>query len=233
MKGYLRFIVTAMALTLVLGGISAAESNAQPGKLGEILRRMDAHNKALTTLRADVTMGKQNAQLGDEPEITAGTAIYAKRPAKDALVRIDWKKPLEESLSVVDGRYIIYRTKLGVAYTGSAKERSKDTKGNSALAFMNMSKADLSANYTAVYLGEATLSDSTRTVHLQLTPKTKTSYKSAELWVDVDGMPRQSKIVENNNDTTTVLLTKLQKNPSLKSSDFQIAYPKGTNVVKS
>lgn len=233
MKSYLRFILPAIALMIVFGGVSALESKAQPGKLGEILRRMDAHNKALTTVRADVTMGKQNAQLGDEPEITTGTAIYAKRPGKDALVRIDWKKPLEESLAVVDGRYIIYRTKLGVAYTGSAKEKSKDTKGNSALAFMNMSKADLSANYTAVYLGEATLSDGTRTVQLQLTPKNKTSYKSAELWIDVDGMPRQSKIVENNNDTTQVLLTNLKKNPSLKSSDFKVSYPDGTKVVKS
>ena len=194
---------------------------------------MDAHNKALTTLRADVTMGKQNAQLGDDPEITTGTAIYAKRPGKDALVRIDWKKPLEESLAVVDGRYLIYRTKLGIAYTGSAKDRTKDTKGNSALAFMNMSKAELNANYAASYLGEATLSDGTPTVQLQLIPKTKTSYKSAELWVDADGMPRQSKITENNNDTTTVLLTKLEKNIKLDSSNFQISLPKGTTIQKS
>ncbi len=232
MKRYLRFALPTIALMFVFGATVVTESYAQ-GKLGEILRRMDTHNKALTTLRADVTMGKQNAQLGDDAEITTGTAIYAKRPGKDALVRIDWKKPLEESLAVVDGKYIIYRTKLGIAYTGSSKSATKDTKGNSALAFMNMSKADLNTNYTAAYLGEATLSDGTRTVQLQLTPKNKTSYKSAELWVDVDGMPRQSKIIENNNDTSTVLLTNLKKNPSLKSSDFQITYPKGTNVVKS
>jgi outer membrane lipoprotein-sorting protein len=233
MKRYLRFILPTVAVMFVFGAVGIADAKAQVNKLREIMTRMDVHNKALTTLRADVTMGKQNAQLGDDPEITTGTAIYAKRPGKDALARIDWKKPLEESLAVVDGKYIIYRTKLGIAYTGSTKDKTKDTKGNSALAFMNMSKADLNANYSAAYLGEATLSDGTRTVHLQLTPKAKTSYKLAELWVDVDGMPRQSKIVENNNDTTTVLLTKLQKNPSLKSSDFKVSYPNGTKVVKS
>lgn len=221
----------AVALMFVFGAMAATESKAQ--ELGRVLRRMDDHNKALTTLRADVTMGKQNAQLGDDPEITTGTAIYAKRPGKDALVRIDWKKPLQESLAVIDGKYVIYRVKLGVAYTGSAREKTKDTKGNSALAFMNMSKAELNANYTAAYLGEATLSDGTRTVHLQLTPKNKTSYKSAELWVDVDGMPRQSKIIENNNDTTMVLLTKLEKNVKLDSSNFQIVLPKGTTIQKS
>ncbi len=231
MKSYLKFTLTTIAMLLVFGGIAATESRAQ-GKLGEILRRMDAHNKALTSLRADVTMGKQNAQLGDDPEIVIGTAIYAKRPKKDALVRIDWQKPAE-SLAVIDGKYVMYRPRLSTAYTGSAKAASKDTKGNSALAFMNMSKEQLNANYTAAYLGEATLSNGVRTVHLQLTPKTKTSYKSAELWVDVDGMPLQSKIIENNNDTTTVLLSNLKKNPSLKPSDFEIVIPKQTKVVQS
>lgn len=214
-------------MMFVFGVVGAVKADAQVNKLGEILRRMDAHNKSLTTLRANVTMGKQNAQLGDDPEITSGTVIYAKRPGKDALVRIDWTKPMEESLAVLDGRYLIYRKKAGVAYTGSAKDKSKGTKGNSALAFMNMSKADLSANYDAAFLGEATLSDGTRTVQLQLTPKTRTSYKTAELWVDVDGMPRQSKITENNNDTTTVLLTKLEKNIKLDNSSFKIALPSG------
>jgi outer membrane lipoprotein-sorting protein len=233
MKRYLRFILPTVAVMFAFGAVGVADAKAQVNKLREIMTRMDVHNKALTTLRADVTMGKQNAQLGDDPEITTGTAIYAKRPGKDALVRIDWKKPLQESLAVIDGKYVIYRVKLGVAYTGSAREKTKDTKGNSALAFMNMSKAELNTNYTSAYLGEATLSDGTRTVHLQLTPKNKTSYKSAELWVDVDGMPRQSKIIENNNDTTMVLLTKLEKNVKLDPSNFQIVLPKGTTIQKS
>jgi outer membrane lipoprotein-sorting protein len=70
-------------------------------------------------------------------------------------------------------------------------------------------------------------------VHIKLTPKTRTSYKTAELWVDVDGMPRQSKLTEHNNDTTTVLLTNIQKNPSLKGSDFEIKLPPGTKTIKS
>ncbi len=221
----------AMAVLFVLGTAAVTESNAQ-GKLGEVLRRLDTFNKRITTLKADVTMGKQNAQLGDDPEITVGTAIYAKRPGKDALVRIDWKKP-EESLSVVDGTYKIYRPRLATLYTGSAKNASKDTKGNSALAFMNMTKDQLNANYTAEFLGAATLSSGVQTFHLRMTPKTKTSYKSAELWVDVDGRPLQSKIIESNNDTTTVLLTNVKENEPLKASDFQITPPNGTKVVKS
>jgi outer membrane lipoprotein-sorting protein len=230
MRKYLKLALPALAMMFVLGTVT--QSNAQGGELGKILRRMDAHNKGLTTLRADVTMGKQNAQLGDDPVISVGTALYAKRAGKDALVRIDWRKP-QESLAVIDGKYYMYRPGLKMAYTGSVQSASKDTKGTSALAFMNMSKEQLSANYTAEYLGDATLSDGTMTVQLRLTPKAKTSYKTADLWIDVDGMPRQSKIVENNGDSTTVLLSNLKKNPSLKTSEFQIKWPNGTQVQKS
>ena len=132
---------------------------------------------------------------------------------------------------MIDGKYVTYRPEHKVAYTGSS-ENGKG-KASSFLAFMNMKSDELRANFTAAYLGEATLSDGTRTIQLQLTPKTKTNFESAELWIDADGMPRQWKIVENDTYIKTVLLTNLKKNPSLKRSDFEIALPKGTKVEKT
>jgi len=194
---------------------------------------MDDHNKGLTTLRSRVTMVKTHAQLGGDSDTTVGTAIYAKRPGKDALVRIDWEKPAE-SLSVKDGQYRMYRPRLNIAYEGSVKNATKDAKGNSALGFMNMSKAQLDANYDVRLLAEnVSLSNGVRTWHLELIPKTKTSYKTAELWLDTNGMPNQTKIIEQNNDTTTVLLTDFKKNIPLKTSDFEINLAKGTKVQKS
>lgn len=236
MKSLLRPVLMIVAMGVFAGIVSVDDVTGQ-SKIGEIKRRMDAHNKGLNTLRARVTMVKTNAQLGGDSDTTIGTAIYAKRPGKDALVRIDWQKP-EESLAVVDGQYIMFRPRLGIAYTGSVKEATKGN-GNSkqtssALAFMNMSKAQLDANYDVALLTEnATLSSGVKTWHLQLTPKMKTSYKTAEIWVDPDGMPQQTKIIEHNNDTTTVLLTNLEKNVELKSSNFQILLPKGTKIQKS
>ena len=221
-----------IAISLFTGFFSAGEAAAQ-NKIGEIKRRMDTHNKGMNTLRAKVTMVKTNAQLGGDSDTTIGTALYAKRPGKDALVRIDWQKP-EESLAVADGQYIMYRPRLNVAYTGSVKKATSDTKGNSALAFMNMSKAQLDANYDVSLLAEnVALSSGVRTWHLQLMPKAKTSYKSAEIWVDPDGMPQQTKITEHNNDTTTVLLTELAKNVNLDKANFVISLPKGTKIQKS
>jgi outer membrane lipoprotein-sorting protein len=50
--------------------------------------------------------------------------------------------------------------------------------------------------------------------------------------VDGNGMPIQAKVTENNNDTTTVLLTKLQKNVTVNGKDFEVSLPKDVKVVK-
>jgi outer membrane lipoprotein-sorting protein len=220
-----------MAIALLFGSVAVTESRAQ-GVLNEILKRMDAQNKSLTSLRADVTMAKVDANLGDDADIMKGNAVYLPRKGKDALVRIDWVKP-DETLAVVDKTYVIYRPRLQQAYTGSTDSAQKgNQKASGAMAFMNMSRAQLKANYSVAYLGEATVAGGVKTWHLELTPKTKMSYKSAEVWIDSDGFPVQSKVIENNNDSTTVLLSNLKKNVTIDAAAFKIKLPSGTKIVK-
>ncbi len=230
MHKVLRFGVAVFTLTVFFSAFTVTETKAQ-GILNEILKRMDTNNKNLTSLRAEVTMVKFNAQLSDH-DTTVGTVIYRPRPGKDALVRIDWRKP-DESLAVVDKQYVIYRPRLSKAITGNVDKASGNAKAGGALTFMSMSKGQLKQNYDIAYLDEGTLSNGTKTAHLQLTPKTKQNYKNAEIWVDTDGMPIQTKITEQNNDTTTVLLSKLEKNITIAGDKFKIVLPKGTQIVKS
>lgn len=229
MNKLLRSALPVLAAFLFLNFFAATSANGQ-GILQEILKRMDNQNKSLTSLRAKVTMVKENSQLGDS-DTTIGTALYLPQKGRDALVRIDWQSP-EESLAVVNKQYVIYRPRLGQAYTGTVDKAKGNAKANSALAFMNMSKAQLKANYDVAYLGEATLSSGDKTWHLQLTPKVKSSYKTAEIWVNSDGFPVQSKVIELNNDSTTVLLTNLEKNVTLNGGLFKINLPSGTKIIK-
>jgi outer membrane lipoprotein-sorting protein len=97
---------------------------------------------------------------------------------------------------------------------------------------MSMSRAQLAANYDVRYAGEETVKSGVKTWHLVLTPKTPTSYKSADLWVDKDGMPVQATIVEKNNDSTTILLSAIVPNSTLNASVFTISPPKGTSIVQ-
>jgi outer membrane lipoprotein-sorting protein len=145
-------------------------------------------------------------------------------------VRVDWTKPVEEMLVVRNGQYMLYRKRLKQAIIGKVNAAQDSGKANNALAFMNMSKAQLKANYSIKYLGEETVSNGVKTARLELTPKNATSYKLAEIWVDADGMPVQAKVTESNNDTTTVLLSNIQKNITINADIFDPTLPK--NIVK-
>lgn len=228
MKIFLKFSLTAFALMFLFGGAAVTETNAQP--LVEILKRMDNHNKDLTTLRANVKMEKYNSQL-DESDINEGGVIYAPQRDKKPYVRIDWTKPVAESMAVVNGEYILYRPRLKQYVKGSVDQaKGKGTAGG-ALAFINMSRAQLKANYTIRYIGQENVGGGIPTWHIELTPKNKTSYKMADLWVDGNGMPILAKVTENNNDTTTVFLSNVEKNVRIDAQVFVID-TKGAKEVK-
>lgn len=222
MKSYLKLSLAAIAVTLFFGAFAVIETKAQGGHLNEILKRMDEHNKLLSSLQANLMMDKYNPQI-DQHSIQEGTAKYAPQKGRDALVRIDWTKPVEESLAVVNKEYILYRPRLNQYITGKVDSTKSSGKGaNNALSFINMSKDQLKANYNIKYLGEEKVSGGTPTWRLELTPKNATNYKTAELWVDGNGMPIQAKVIEGNNDTTTVFLSNLQKNVKINTKVFMI-----------
>lgn len=230
MKSFLRLSLAAIAVTLFFSVFTVSETKAQ-GTLTEVLKRMDEHNKALTSLQASVKMDKYNSQI-DEHSLQEGTVKYAPQKGKDALVRIDWIKPVEESLAVGNGEYILYRPRLKQYITGKVSDAKSGGKGaNNALAFINMSKAQLKANYDVKYFGQETVGGGIPTWRIQLTPKNKTNYKTAELWVDGNGMPIQAKVIENNDDTTTVFLSNLQKNINIKADVFAIKPAKDAKRV--
>ena len=229
MNKYLRFALPAVAMLMLFGATSTVSAQ---GVLSEILKRMDTNNKSLVTLKSNIKMAKTDSVLG-ETDITTGELTY--RPGRDEnsiFVRIDWKAPVVEHLAIANGQYVLYRPKLKQAIVGKVDKAKGSQKAGGALAFMTMNRAQLKANYDVKYVGEETVGGSTKTFHLLLTPKNVGSYKSADLWVDKDGMPVQAKIVDKNNDTTTVLLSGVEKNPTVNASAFKISPPKGTSIVQ-
>ncbi len=230
MKSYFRLGITAIILMFLFNVFADLETKAQ-GPLPEILKRMDEHQKALTSLKSSVTMDKYNSQL-DEHDVYEGAVMYLPAKGRDALVRIDWSSPQQETLSVVNKQYILCRPRLSQCIVGTVDSTQKNTKGTGAFDFLNMSKEQLKANYSVKYLGKEEVTGGIPTWHLELNPKATQSYKSADLWVDGNGMPIQAKVNENNGDSTTVLLSNLQKNATINASVFKVIPPKGTKIIK-
>lgn len=230
MKNYLKIGLLTIGLMFVFNVFAVSEAKAQIQQ--EILKRMDEHQKALTSLKANVKMDKYNSQL-DEHEMFEGSAMYVKVKERDALVRLDWVKPQQEILSVMNKKYIMYRPRINQAIQGNVDDaQKKNTSAAPTFDFLKMSKEQLKENYAVKYFGEEQVSGGIPTWHLELTPKNAKSYKSVDIWVDGNGMVLQTRINEKNNDSTTVLLSGLQKNVNIKTDEFVIKLPKGVAIVK-
>lgn len=227
------FAYKLLLFFVLVSGTFAGNCFAQ-GPLGQILTRMEAHNKTLDTVQANVTMLKTNTQLG-ETDTYIGTTSYIPKTAKVAkgrlFMRVDWEKPRVEQLAVAGDKYKLYKPSASQGYEGNVNTAQKSASAGNAFGFINMSREQLRANYNVSYLGEEPVGG-VGTWHLQLTPKAATNYKSAELWVNSDGMPIQAKIVEQNNDITTLTLQNIKKNVQLNTKIFEIEFPKGTNVLR-
>jgi len=232
-----RLVSSGLMIALIVSAFAVVSPTANgqgAGLVSSVLSRMEKNRQSLKSLRAGINVVKYNSQLGVEDKYR-GIVIYMPTGGRQAAVRIDWTSPRKESLAVNNNRYTIYRPALRTVYTGnSGNIGNGDNNANSLLSMMGMSKAQLEARFQPVKdVREETLWGNVSTIHLTLVPKGKASYKYAEVWIDGNGMPVQTKIIEKNDDSTTMRLTDLEKNARISSGDFDIKYDSSVKVVKS
>ncbi|HET6978088.1 MAG TPA: outer membrane lipoprotein carrier protein LolA [Pyrinomonadaceae bacterium] len=231
-----RLISSGLMLAFILSTfviVTPTTTNGQgAGLVSSVLNRLEKNRQSLKSLRAGISVSKVNSQLGYEDKYQ-GVVIYLPGEGRQASVRIDWTSPRKEILAVKDNKYTIYRPNQKLAYVGAAngiKERS----AGGLMEMMSMSRGQLEARFQPVKdVREETLWGGVSTIHLTLVPKGSAGYKYAEVWIDAGGMPVQTKIVEKNDDSTTMRLTGLEKNQNINKSDFDIKLDSSVKIVKS
>jgi outer membrane lipoprotein-sorting protein len=193
---------------------------------------MERNRQSLKSLRAGISMEKYNSQLRDS-ERSDGIILYVPTSGKDASVRIEWQSPQHEILAVSNGKYTLFRPRLKVAYVGSSKSQKVAKNAGGIMDMMYMSRQQLEARFQPLQdVREETLWGGISTIHLTLVPKGNASFKYAEIWVDSSGMPVQTKIVEKNDDATTMRLTGLEKNVKISADQFTVKLESDVRIVK-
>jgi outer membrane lipoprotein-sorting protein len=227
-------LMLAFILSTLVIVVPTTTKGQGAGLVSSVLNRMEKNRQTLKSLRAGISMVKYNSQLGVEDKY-AGVVIYLPGANRQASVRIDWSQPRREVLSVSNNKYTIFRPALNVVYTGDARKMGgKDSKASGLLDMMNMSRGQLEARFEPVKdVREETLWGGVSTIHLTLVPKGNPGYKYAEVWIDAGGMPVQTKIVEKNDDSTTMRLMNLEKNQKVSQSDFDVKFDSNVKIVKS
>lgn len=228
-----KLVPLGLAVALLVAAVavsSPTETHAQgPGFVSSLLNRMERNQQSLKSLRASVDMVKYNAQTRDEDKYT-GIVLYVPASGRNANVRIDWMSPARETLSVANGQFMLCRPRLNMCYKGKSGA-AKQGKASAALEFLSMSKQQLAARYNVENMGEETLWGGVTTSHVKLVPKGAASFKWAEAWVDANGMPVQTKVIEKNDDSTSVRLTNLQRNAAFSFDEFILKIDSSFKIV--
>jgi outer membrane lipoprotein-sorting protein len=224
-------------LLAVLAGASIISSpnpaNGQSaGLVSSVLNRMERNRQSLKSLKASLSMEKYNAQLRDKDNYS-GWVLYVPGSGRDASVRIEWQRPRQEILAVAKGQYTLFRPSLRQAIVGKSGSVKGKAGASGVLDMMYMTKQQLEAKFQPVQdVREETLWGGVSTIHLTLVPKGNASFKYAEIWVDSSGMPVQTKIVEKNDDATTMRLSGVERNLKISSDEFNIKLDSSVKIVK-
>ena|SRR6185436_3380366 len=226
--GTLVIVLTLFGTALINGSVSTTNGQT-PGLVSAVLGRMERNRQSLKSLRAGISMEKYNAQLRDA-ESYQGVVMYVPGAGREASVRIEWRSPQREILAVNNGKYTLFRPRLNMAYVGNSKS-NRNTGG--ILQLMYMSRQQLETRFQPLQdVREETLWGGVSTIHLRLVPKGDASFKYAEIWVDSTGMPVQTKIVEKNDDATTMRLSGMEKNVKISSDEFNLKLDSNVRIVK-
>ena len=215
---------------------AAAAAPAAPqgaGIITSILNKMERNRRELKSLRSGVWMQKYDARIKDETN-WVGDAQYIPGSGREVALRVDWRKP-QEVLSVLNGEYTLFKPRMNMAYKGATSSVKGSGKVNNVLGFgLSVSKAELQTKFQPVeLLGDGTLEQGGPHVWwLKLVPKGNAGYKHAEIWVDDNGMPQQVRIIERNNDMTTVRLLNPQKNARVSTDDIKLSLGSDVKIVK-
>lgn len=231
MKRLIPSVLMVALIAMSLAAVPVRKADAQAGLVSSIYTRLEKNRQNLKSLSADINMQKYNSQIRDS-ENFYGTVKYVPVGGRSAFVRLEWTKPQHEILAIANGVYILYRPRLNQYLTGNTSS-VRSPKDGDVLALLNMSAAQLKSRFGELQEPrDETLWGGVAATHFKAVPKTAASYKYIEVWIDKEGMPVQTKMVEKNDDSTTVRLTNVAKNQAIDKSIFELKLDPSVKKIK-
>ena len=234
MRKFIPFCLSVALLVSAVAFLPTPPAHAQiPGLVSAAIGRMEKNKRNLRSMRANITMTKYNSQLRDNDSYQ-GVVMYIPGAGGNgsSFVRLEWTNPKHEILAVANGNYTLYQPRLKQAYQGKTG-RIKNERDSDVLALMNMSAAQLRTKFGEFQdVREETIWGGVWTQHFKAIPNGSASYKYIEVWVDGDGMPVQTKMVEKNDDSTTVRLTNVERNGTIPMDQFKLSLDSSVKIIK-
>lgn len=221
---------------LLIFAFSAVSAFSQ-SVLIEILKRQEAHSKSLKSLQGEISITKS---FEGKSEVFYKSGTFYFLPSQSYALNIEIAEPKKEIFSMYKNEYVFYQTNPSpiflddrtIAYQGKLTNSQKNTFILFSL-LQNFSRKELRTNYDIVYTGEEKTVNGTSAWHLFLKPKTNGQIKKLDVWIDGNGMPIQSKMLDAFGALTTIVLNDFKKNSVISADKFAVRIPKGVTVLKN
>ncbi len=231
-----RLVPLSIVLAILASALLSSPKPAigqSAGLVSSVMNRLERNRQSLKSLKSSLSMEKYNSQLRDKDQYH-GFILYKPASGRNASVRIEWQSPQHEILAVTNGKFQMYRPRLKTVIEGNAGSIKGDRgAGSTVLSMMYMSKQQLEAKFQPLQdVREETLWGGVSTIHLTLVPKGNAGYKYAEVWIDSAGMPVQTKIVEKNDDSTTMRLSGMERNVNISDGEFKLSLDSSVKIIK-
>lgn len=183
-----------------------------------VLRQMKQYFTTLESFKADFRMEQYNKQLGIT-DAYEGT-VAAKRDAGQTIVRLEFVRPVKETMYLENGQFTLYKSRMNQAVTVNLSQRISELFG--------MSDAQLKEQ---VEVGEYETAGGVSGWRVSFKPRS-TQFSSIDMTVNYGEVNRIA-LPQKNDDRITIVIRNIKRNQPIKLEDIRFRIPKGTQIVKA
>jgi outer membrane lipoprotein-sorting protein len=197
--------------------------------LDQVFAKMDEVSKTFRSTQADIERTHVTILVNDK-DVSSGKFYYV-RQGTQPRVRMELTKPALQQLLIDKGKLQLYTPNLKQVQEASLGEHQDKVDMFMSLGF-GQSSQDLKKNYTVTLGGEEVI-DGRKTVRIDLKPKSSTTFKSVQMWMDPQKwVAAQITTTELSGDYLTVKFSNIRVNASIPESVFTLKLPKDVNILR-
>jgi outer membrane lipoprotein-sorting protein len=200
--------------------------------LDAVLSHVDQASAGFKGLTANIRKVAHTGAV-DKDDIDSGTIIVKRAKPHDTHLRIDLKDPSQKTVTIGDGKLVIFSPLTNEAQTADLG-KDRNLVDQFFLLGFGSNSSELKASYDVTLGGSETI-EGQNTSRLVLVPKDKElliHVKRCELWISDKGVTVQQKFYTGNKDYQLATYSHIVFNPVISDAAVKLILPHGVKFTK-
>ena len=201
--------------------------------LPDVFEKMDKSAKVFSAMTADIRQTAHTAVVNDDSTQSGTIKLKRVKPTETNFL-VDFTTPDPKTVAIAGGEVSIYLPKAKSVQIYDLRAKRAALEQGMLLGF-GASSASIKSAYDVAFVGQETVTGQSAG-HIRLVPKSAEvlqNLKSAELWINDQGLPVQQKFMTSGTgDYTLIQYSNIRVNPPISDKQLKLTLPKGVQVKK-